>query len=206
MIFVALIKDFIITKSLLFCKLKKQWNWQEFAPERKGNNSIFAFWLERAWLFWWVMAAEMFLTVRPKAGSIGKICEDFMNRILQFRWCLTPECIKRHSSTKHFFVGDERNYGHCGFNSRRNILKGRQVCHFLVEVGSEYCNIYCSSATRCWSSGVVLRRLFHMLTQIHIFETRCCFCQMEYTFAWADFFICRLECTFVRLTGQTLPQ
>jgi len=39
-------------------------------------------------------------------------------------------------------------------NIRPNILNGRQVFHFLEEVGSEYRNVFCYSATRCSSSGV----------------------------------------------------
>jgi hypothetical protein len=83
-------------------------------------------------------------------GSIGKICEEFIKRILQFHWCLTPECIKRNSSTKNFSLDMKEvtdTVVLIADNIIRNILNGRQVFHFLEEVGSEYRNVfYCSAA------------------------------------------------------------
>jgi len=121
-----------------------------------------------------------------KAGSIEKICEEFMKRILQFRWCLTPECIKRHSSTKHFSleVKDVTDtVVLTADNIRRNILNGRQVFHFLEESGIGISQCILLLRSEILSSGALLSRLSHKLTEIHICETRCFLYQLEYTFA-----------------------
>ena len=87
-----------------------------------------------------------------KAGSIGKMCEEFIKRILHFRWCLTPACIKRPSYTKLFSLEMEDvtdSVVLTADNIRRDILKGRQVFHLLEEVGLEYRNVFYYSAARC---------------------------------------------------------
>ena len=95
----------------------RQYKWQGFISKRKGNNSIFGFLAGKALA---ILKNDGSRNVPDcMADSIGKICEEFINRILQFRSCLTPECIKRHSSTKKIFFGDEISYGNCGFNSRQ---------------------------------------------------------------------------------------
>jgi hypothetical protein len=87
-----------------------------------------------------------------KAGSIGKICEEYIKGILQFRWCLTPECIKRHSSTKKISLEMKEvtdTVVLTADNIRCNTMNGRQVFHFLEGVGSEYRNVFYYTAARC---------------------------------------------------------
>jgi hypothetical protein len=61
-----------------------------------------------------------------------------INRILHFRSCLTPECIKRHSAAKIVSLEMRAVTDTVVLTAdsiRCNVLKGRQVYHVLEEVG-----------------------------------------------------------------------